>query len=192
VAQIEVTEESIRELVDGAVYERGSLLAGQVSGLLVSGTRVRAVVDGVRVAARLSAGWLDSGCECPDPAPCAHAVGAVLAWVRSAAAEQDEVALLLAEFEQALAERELDADYLDELVDDVEDLLDTEPAVVRDLADRVLNLLEARLPEEPDADETDLLERVEELWLEARQEAGPGGIQPVPLPMRKPRRAGSP
>jgi uncharacterized Zn finger protein len=186
VAQIEVTEESIGELVDGAVFERGVLLAGRVSGLLVSGTRVRAVVDGMRVAVRVSAGRLDSECECPDLAPCTHAVGAALAWVRSAAAEDDEVALLLAEFEEALAEQELDADYLDELVDDIEDLLGTQPAAVRDLADRVLNLLEAR------ADVTDLLERVEELWLEARQVAGPGGIQPAALPRRKRARAGSP
>jgi uncharacterized Zn finger protein len=203
VAQIEVTEESIRELVHDAVFERGVLLAGRVSGLSFSGARVRAVVDGVPVAVPLMTGPLMTGrqleaeCACRDPAPCAHAVGALLAWVRAAPQDEpgphdDEAAQLLGEFEEALAEQELDADYLDELVDDIEDLLDSEPAATRDLADRVLNLLEARLPEEPDGDATGLLERIEELWLEARQVAGPPGRADIALPMRKPRRADSP
>jgi hypothetical protein len=165
-AQIMVTEESVRGLVDADVFARGALLMDRVSGLSVSGTLVEAVVDGVRVSTGIPSGGLDGKCECPDPLPCAHSVGALLAWVRSA----DPASELLAEFEDALAEDDLDSEYLDELVDDIEDLLDAEPAAVRDLADRVMNLLEAR----DDADVTDLLERVEELWLEARQVAGPG------------------
>jgi uncharacterized Zn finger protein len=170
VAQIEVTEESIRGLVDTEVFARGAHLVGRVSGLSVSGTLVAAVVDGVRVTARTPAGGPDGTCECPDPAPCVHAVAVLLAWVRSAVTRDDVVASLVAEFEDALAEKDLDAGYLDELVDDIEDLLDEEPAVVRDLADRVMNLVEAH----DGVDLTDLLERVEELWLEARQVAGPG------------------
>ena len=176
VAQIEVSEESIRGLVGAEMFARGAQLAALVSGLSASGPLITAAVDGVRVTARIPAGGLDGECECPDPAPCAHAVGAVLAWIRSAqaedeaVAEDDEAASLLAEFEDVLAEHKPDAEYLDELVDDLEELLDEEPAAVRDLADRVMNLLEAR----DAADLTDLLERVEELWLEARQVAGPG------------------
>ena len=169
VAQIEVTEESIRGLVDTEVFVRGAHLVGRVSGMSVSGTLVAAVVDGVRVTARTPAGGPDGACDCPDPVPCVHAVAALLAWVRSAVTRDDVVASLVAEFEDALAEKDLDAGYLDELVDDIEDLLDEEPAVVRDLADRVMNLVEAH----DGVDLTDLLERVEELWLEARQVAGP-------------------
>jgi uncharacterized Zn finger protein len=173
VAQIEVTEESIRGLVDTEVFAHGAHLVSRVSGLSVSGTLVGAVVDGVRVTARTPPGGPDGQgqCQCPDPAPCAHAVAVLLAWVRSAVTRDDVVASLVAEFEDALAEEELDAQYLDELVDDIEDLLDEEPAVVRDLADRVMNLLEAH----DGVDLTDMLERVEELWLEARQVAGPHG-----------------
>jgi uncharacterized Zn finger protein len=168
VAQIEVTEDSVREQVDGEVFARAERFAGGVSGLTVTGTLIAAVVDGVTVAARVGPGRLDGTCECPDPVPCAHVVSAVLAWVRSSALPAGS---LLADVEDALADEELDVDFLDELVDDIEDLLDEDPAAVRDLADRVMNLLEARA----DADLTDLLERVEELWLEARQVAGPAG-----------------
>jgi uncharacterized Zn finger protein len=171
VAQIEVTEDSVREQVDSEVFARAERLAGGVSGLTVTGTLIAAVVDGVTVAARVGPAGLDGTCACPDPVPCAHAVSAVLAWVRSSAGE----ASLLAEVEDALADGELDVDFLDELVDDIEDLLDEDPAAVRDLADRVMNLLEAR----DEAGLTDLLERVEELWLEARQVAGPAGPKVV-------------
>jgi uncharacterized Zn finger protein len=184
VAQIEVTEDSVREQVDSEVFARAERLAGGVSGLTVTGTLIAAVVDGVTVAARVGPAGLDGTCACPDPVPCAHAVSAVLAWVRSSAGEASagdtgaadwEEASLLAEVEDALADGELDVDFLDELVDDIEDLLDEDPAAVRDLADRVMNLLEAR----DDAGLTDLLERVEELWLEARQVAGPAGPKVV-------------
>jgi uncharacterized Zn finger protein len=168
VAQIEVTEDTIRGLVDPDLFARGADLAGRVSGLAVSGAMVEAAVDGVRVRARVTGG-LDGECQCPDPVPCAHAVGAVLAWVRSGPPGEDDVAVLRAEFEDALAEEELDGAYLDELVDDLEDLIESEPAAVRDLADRVMNEIEAREATEL----ADLLERIEDLWLEARQVAGP-------------------
>src|SRR5580698_1539532 len=76
VAQIEVTEESIRGLVDTEVFAHGAHLVSRVSGLSVSGTLVGAVVDGVRVTARTPPGGPDGQgqCQCPDPAPCAHAV----------------------------------------------------------------------------------------------------------------------
>jgi uncharacterized Zn finger protein len=185
-ARIEVTEESIRELVGPDVFARGAHLAPLVSGLSVAGTLVEAVVDGVRVTARLrppvSANrngngpstqcGLDERCACGEPAPCPHAVAALLAWVRTGAAEgADEISSLRADFEDALADDELDLDYLDELVDDIEELLEEDPGAIRDLSDRVMNLLEAR----QDVDVTDLLERVEELYLEARQLAAPAG-----------------
>jgi uncharacterized Zn finger protein len=172
VAQIEVTEESVRGLVDGGVYEEGLLLMGSVSGLSVAGTVVGAAVDGIPVRARIRDGWLDGECEqCAGLSRCPHMVAALLAWVRSGPPDDDDVALLRAEFDGALAEEELDGEYLDELVDDLEDLIEEEPAAVRDLADRVMNEIEARNA----AHLADLLERIEDLWLEARQVAGPPG-----------------
>jgi hypothetical protein len=167
VAQIEVTEDSVREQVDGEVFARAERFAGGVSGLTVTGTLIAAVVDGVTVTARVGPAGLD------------------------ATSDDREEASLLAEVEDALADEELDVDFLDELVDDIEDLLDEDPAAVRDLADRVMNLLEARA----DAGLTDLLERVEELWLEARQVAGPAGPKVVlggNRLTRKPARGGFP
>ena len=174
-AQIEVTEESVASLVEAGPFAAGALLTGQVRALAVTGTTVQAVVDGVRVSARMSAGRLDGTCECPGPAPCGHAVAAVLAWVRSAVPaddvpEQDEVASLLAGFAEELAEPEPDPEYLDELSDDLEDLLDREPLAAQELADQVMNLLEAR----HDTDLRDVLERVEEIYLEARAASGTG------------------
>jgi uncharacterized Zn finger protein len=169
VAQIEVTEESIRNFVDGETFERGVLITSQVSVRSVSGPVVEATADGMRVTARVSADRLDGECECAGSMPCGHVVATLLVWVGSTTPD-DDAGSLLAEFEDALADEELDLELLDELTDDLEELLDEEPAVVRDVADRVMPLLEAR-----DGDDlTDLLERVEELWLEARQVAGPG------------------
>jgi uncharacterized Zn finger protein len=183
VAQIEVTEETIRDQADASTFARGALLVGKVSGLSATGMLVAAMVDGMRVTARMPisgidgggpGGGLDGTCECPDPAPCAHAVAVLLSWVRSAMHQDDEFASLLADFEDVLADKEPDAEYLDELADDVEDLLDEDPAAVRELTDRVMNLIEAR----DDAGlsvpvMTGLLERLDELYLEARQLAGP-------------------
>lgn len=188
-AQIEVTEQSVRDLAGSAVFARGALLAGQVSGLTAAGPRVEAVVDGVRVtvhASAMDAQCVDARCECPDPAPCPHAVAALLAWIR--AAVQRDAAALLADFEYALAEAEPDPDYLDELADEIEDLLDEDLpaedlAAVRDLADQVLNLLEAVLVKAvlvkagDDADLIELIERVEEIYLEARERAGSSGSE---------------
>jgi hypothetical protein len=170
VAQIEVTEESIRGLVDGELYERGVLLASQVSGLSVSGAVVEATADGMRVTARILPNRLGGECECADSVPCGHVVATLLAWVWSTA-PADEASSLLADFEDALAEEKLDVELLDELADDLEDLLDAEPAAARDVADRVMNLFEAR--DDADVpDLADLLERIEELYLEAREVAG--------------------
>lgn len=170
-AQIEVTDESVRALVDADSFARGALLAGKVAGLSVAGTKVEAVVDGVRVTARITAARLDGECECAGPVPCAHAVGAVLAWVHIA--DADEVSALRADIEDALADEDLDVDYLDELVDDAEALLPAVPEVVRDLADQLAARLDG-IPDDGDGELAELLARVEGLYLEARRVAGPG------------------
>jgi hypothetical protein len=163
VAQIEVTEESIRQMVDTETFERGELIASQVHGLSVSGTMVQATADGLRVTVWVMPNRLDGECECHDSVPCGHMVATLLTWVWSTT-PADDAGSLLAEFEDALADEELDLELLDELVDDIEELLDSEPEAVRDLASRVMALLEAR----DDVDLVDLLERVEGLYLEAR------------------------
>jgi hypothetical protein len=163
VAQIEVTEESIRQMVDAETFERGELIASQVHGVSVSGTLVSATADGLRVTVCVTPTRLDGECECQTSVPCGHMVATLLTWVW-ATTPADDAGLLLAEFEDALADEQLDLELLDELVDDIEELLDSEPEAVRDLASSVMALLEAR----DDVDLVDLLERVEGLYLEAR------------------------
>jgi uncharacterized Zn finger protein len=176
-AQIEVTEDSIRELVDADVFAQGAQLASRVSSLSVAGTLVEATVGGVRVTARLRPAGasgqcgLDERCECQEPAPCPHAVGALLAWV--GAAEPDEAVALLADFEDALADAEPDAEYLNELADDAEALLADAPEGVRDLADRVVTILDG-MQDRDDGDLAEVLARMEGLYLEARRVASGG------------------
>src|SRR5580704_3807957 len=99
-AQIEVTEESLRTAVDEAVFAQAVTLAGKVAGFSAVGSQIEAIVDGIEVSVRVNPSGLDADCTCPDPAPCAHAVAAVLTWVR---AGPDPAADLRAELDDILA-----------------------------------------------------------------------------------------
>src|SRR5881396_1974697 len=86
-AQIEVTEESLRTAVDEAIFAQAVTLADKVAGFSAVGPQIEAIVDGIEVSVRVSPFGLDARCACPAPyregAPCPHAVAAVLTWVRA-------------------------------------------------------------------------------------------------------------
>jgi len=145
--QIEVTEESLRTAVDEAVFAQAVTLAGKVAGFSAVGSQIEAIVDGIEVSVRVNPSGLDADCTCPDPAPCAHAVAAVLTWVR---AGPDPAADLRAELDDILARLAAEAadcdpddgwypdtSELEDLLDEVEDLAGEEPAAARELAGHV-------------------------------------------------------
>src|SRR6184192_4050873 len=102
-AQIEVTEESLRTAVDEAVFAQAVTLADKVAGFSAVGPQIEAIVDGTEVSVRVNPFGLDAHCACPAPdsaaAPCAYAVAAVLTWVR---AGPDPAADLRAELDDVL------------------------------------------------------------------------------------------
>jgi hypothetical protein len=103
-AQIEVTEESLRTAVDEAVFAQAVTLADKVAGFSAVGPQIEAIVDGIEVSVRVNPFGLDARCACPAPyregAPCPHAVAAVLTWVR---AGPDPAAELRSELDDVLA-----------------------------------------------------------------------------------------
>jgi hypothetical protein len=148
-AQIEVTEESLRAAVDEAVFAQAVTLAGKVAGFSAVGPQIEAIVDGTEVSVRVNPFGLDAHCACPAPAgvPCPHAVAAVLTWVR---AGPDPAADLRAELDDILAglaaeAADCDPDdgwypdtgELEDLLDEVEDLAGEEPDAARELAGHV-------------------------------------------------------
>lgn len=161
-ARIEVTEESLRATVNQHVFTQAVTLAGKVAGLSAAGPLVEATVDGTDVSVRVRPGGLDARCTCPDadpyqPAPCPHAVAAVLAWIRvgpgeasTAAAgpsDTDLAAELRADLDDVLADLAAEAgdcdpddgwypdtSDLEDLLDEVEDLADEAPEAARELA----------------------------------------------------------
>jgi hypothetical protein len=151
-AQIEVTEESLRAAVDEAVFAQAVTLAGKVAGFSAVGPQIEAIVDGTEVSVRVNPFGLDAHCACPAAPhpggpPCAHAVAAVLTWVR---AGPDPAADLRAELDDILAglaaeAADCDPDdgwypdtgELEDLLDEVEDLAGEEPDAARELADHV-------------------------------------------------------
>src|SRR5207244_3515905 len=151
-AQIEVTEESLRAAVDEAVFAQAVTLAGKVAGFSAVGPQIEAIVDGIEVSVRVKPFGLDAHCACPAAphpggAPCAHAVAAVLTWVR---AGPDPAADLRAELDDILAglaaeAADCDPDdgwypdtgELEDLLDEVEDLAGEEPDAARELAGHV-------------------------------------------------------
>ena len=104
-AQIEVTEESLRTAVDEAVFAQAVTLVGKVAGFSAVGSQIEAIVDGTEVSVRVRPFGLDAHCACLAPAPnsaatpCPHAVAAVLTWVR---AGPDPAADLRAELDDIL------------------------------------------------------------------------------------------
>jgi hypothetical protein len=179
-AQIEVTEESLRTAVAGDVFARALALADKVAGFSAVGPQIEAIVDGTEVSVRVKPFGLDARCACPAPrcpeaGPCPHAVAAVLTWVR---AGPDPAAELRAELDDVLAglageAADCDPDdgwhpdtgELEDLLDEVEDLAGQEPDAARELAGHVA----ARVREVLAAgncltdDLTDTLARAEEL-----------------------------
>ena len=150
-AQIEVTEESLRTAVDEAVFAQAVTLAGKVAGFSAVGSQIEAIVDGTEVSVQVRPFGLDAHCACPAPnsaaAPCAHAVAAVLTWVR---AGPDPAADLRAELDDILAGLAAEAadcdpddgwypdtSELEDLLDEVEDLAGEEPDAARELAGHV-------------------------------------------------------
>ena len=146
-AQIEVTEESLRTAVDEAVFAQAVTLVGKVAGFSAVGSQIEAIVDGIEVSVRVKPFGLDAHCACPAPAPCAHAVAAVLTWVR---AGPDPAADLRAELDDilvGLAAEAADCDpddgwypdtsELEDLLDEVEDLAGEDPDAARELAGHV-------------------------------------------------------
>jgi hypothetical protein len=150
-AQIEVTEESLRTAVDEAVFAQAVTLADKVAGFSAVGPQIEAIVDGTEVSVRVKPFGLEARCACPAPnsegAPCPHAVAAVLTWVR---AGPDRAAGLRAELDDVLAglaDEAADCDpddgwypdtsELEDLLDEVEDLAGQEPDAARELAGHV-------------------------------------------------------
>jgi uncharacterized Zn finger protein len=82
-ALIEVTEEWVRSLVDDAVFRQAQDWADKVTGLQADGLSVEAMVDGVPIGFEVLRHGIEGRCGCPLPAPCAHAIAAALAWVRT-------------------------------------------------------------------------------------------------------------
>jgi hypothetical protein len=151
-AQIEVTEESLRTAVDEAVFAQAVALAGKVAGFSAVGSQIEAIVDGTEVSVLVKPFGLDARCACPAAPhpggpPCAHAVAAVLTWVR---AGPDPAADLRAELDNILAGLAAEAadcdpddgwypdtSELEDLLDEVEDLAGEEPDAARELAGHV-------------------------------------------------------
>jgi len=147
-AQLEVTEESLRTTVDEAVFAQAVALADKVAAFSAVGPQVEAIVDGTEVSVRVKPSGLDARCACPAPysagAPCPHAVAAVLTWVR---AGPDPAAGLRAELDDVIAGLAAEAgdcdpddgwypdtSELEDLLDEVEDLASETPAAARELA----------------------------------------------------------
>jgi hypothetical protein len=82
-AVIEVSEDWVRRVAGGEVFGLAAERAGKVSGLRADGLVVSAAVDGVPVSVRILPDGFAGECGCPADGLCAHAVAAVLAWVRT-------------------------------------------------------------------------------------------------------------
>jgi hypothetical protein len=148
-AQIEVTEESLRTAVDEEIFAQAVVLAGKVAAFSAVGPQIEAIVDGTEVSVRVGPFGLDARCACPaapypETGPCPHAVAAVLTWVR---AGPDPAAGLRAGLDDVLAglaEEAGDCDpddgwypdtsELEDLLDEVDDLAGQAPDAARELA----------------------------------------------------------
>jgi hypothetical protein len=143
-AQLEVTEESLRTAVDEAVFAQAVALADKVAAFSAVGPQIEAIVDGAEVSVLVGPFGLDARCACPAAPPCPHAVAAVLTWVR---AGPDPAAGLRAELDDVLAGLAAEAgdcdpddgwypdtSALEDLLDQVEDLSGPAPDAARELA----------------------------------------------------------
>ena len=148
-AQIEVTEESLRTAVDEEVFAQAVVLAGQVAGFSAVGPQIEAIVDGTEVSVRIGPFGLDARCACPAAPyprgePCPHAVAAVLTWVRAGPDPAAELRAGLDDVLAGLAAEVGDCDpddgwypdtsELEDLLDEVDDLAAEAPDAARELA----------------------------------------------------------
>jgi uncharacterized Zn finger protein len=83
VAIIEVSEDGLRRAAGGEVFGQAKERVDKVSGLRAGGPVISATVDGVPVSVRILPDGITGECECPADGLCAHAVAALLAWVRT-------------------------------------------------------------------------------------------------------------
>lgn len=90
-AEIAVSERSVRRLADAGSFERGRAYfeAGRVGRFTVDGRAATETVNGTsvyRVRLKITAGGLDGECSCPygqEGVFCKHCVAAALAWVEA-------------------------------------------------------------------------------------------------------------
>jgi hypothetical protein len=82
-AIIEVSEDGVRRVAGDQVFGQAKEWVDKVSGLRVGAPVISATVDGVSVSVRILLDGIAGECECPADGLCAHAVAAVLAWVRT-------------------------------------------------------------------------------------------------------------
>ena len=214
-AQIEVTEESLRAAVAEDVFAQAVVLADKVAGFSAVGPQIEAIVDGTEVSVRVKPFGLEARCL---PAPYQDA-GTLSARGRRGAhlgpRRSDPAAELRAELDDVLAGLAAEAgdcdpddgwypdtSDLEDLLDEVEDLAGEAPEAARELAGHAA----ARISEVLAAgncltdDLADTLTRAEELRGDAalhsraqqrgaEPEAGPGPgvprLPPLPLPRRR-------
>ena len=82
-AIIEVSEDGVRRAADDEVFGQAKESVAKVSELEADGPVISATVDGVPVSVRIVPDGIAGECGCPAHGLCAHAVAAVLAWVRA-------------------------------------------------------------------------------------------------------------
>ena len=92
-AIIEVSEDGVRRVAGGEMFGQAKEWVGKVSELEAGGPVISATVDGVPVSVRILPDGIAGECGCPAHGLCAHAVAAVLAWVR-AGTDADEPDLI--------------------------------------------------------------------------------------------------
>lgn len=133
-AIIEVSEDGVRRAAGDQVFLQAKEWADKVSGLRAGGPVISATVDGVPVSVRILPDGIAGECGCPAHELCAHAVAAVLAWIRTGTdagepdlfevmrmQDPDWLATRLAAADPALAERLLaeagDGEALENMAD---------------------------------------------------------------------------
>jgi uncharacterized Zn finger protein len=82
-AIIEVSEDGLRRVAGSEAFGQALEWTDKVTGLQADGPVISATVDGTPVSVRILADGISGECRCPADGPCAHAVAAVLAWVRT-------------------------------------------------------------------------------------------------------------
>ena len=82
-AIIEVSEDGVQRATGDQVFGQAKEWVAKVGELEAGGPVISATVDGVPVSVRIVPDGIAGECGCPAHGLCAHAVAAVLAWVRA-------------------------------------------------------------------------------------------------------------